>query len=207
LTVRFFRIGRVPQENHDFILKEANMTRISVLLFLLILCFATAMQAQAPAPKPGPEVKKLHAYLGHWTYEGEAKPGPGCLGGKFTGQMTCQMILGGFFLRCRFTEKEPDGDFRFFAIEGYDPVNKNFTHDGYAEDGSKGSSVLTMSGNKWTHAGRWVSEGKQYHYKGTFTFAPDLASGTFKDELSLDGKSWTTCEESKYTKVKPPARK
>jgi len=183
------------------------MQRIRLLLLVLVVFSATVMQAQAPAPKPDPEVKKLHADLGHWTYEGEAKPGPGCLGGKFTGEMTCQMILGGFFRQCRFTEKEPDGEFRFLGIDGYDPVNKNFTHDGYAEDGSRGSSVLTITGNTWTRVGKWVSEGKQYEYKGTFTFAPDLASGTFKDELSLDGRTWTTCEESKYTKVRPAPKK
>ena len=183
------------------------MQRISILLLALVVCFATAMQAQAPAPKPGPEVKKLHANLGHWTYEGEAKPGPGCLGGKFTGEMTCQMILGGFFLQCWFTEKEPEGEWRLLAIDGYDPLNKNFTHDSYADDGTRFPGVLTITGNTWTHAGRWVSEGNQYHYKGTFTFAPDLASGTYKDEISLDGKMWATCEESKYTKVQAAPKK
>ena len=180
------------------------MQRIGVLLSLLVFWPATAMQAQAPAPKPGPEVKKLHAMLGHWTYEGEAKPSPGCLGGKFAGEMTCQMILGGFFLQCRFTEK----DFGLLQIEGYDPVNKNFTHDSYSDDGSRNSSVLTITGNAWTHVGRWISEGKQYQYKGTFVLAPDLASGTYKDEISLDGKTWTTCEEStKYIKVKPAPKR
>jgi hypothetical protein len=153
-------------------------------------------------------MKKLHVFVGHWTYEGEAKPGPGCLGGKFTGEMTCQMILGGFFRQCWFTEKGPAGEeWRSLEIDGYDPVNKNFTHNGYADDGTSGSSVLAITGNTWARVGKWVSEGKQYEYKGTFTFAPDWASGTFKDELSLDGKTWTTCEESKYTKAKPAAKK
>ncbi len=184
------------------------MQRISLLLLVLVVFSATTMQAQAPAPKPDPEVKKLHADLGHWTYEGEAKPGPGCLGGKFTGEMTCQMILGGFFLQCRFTEKEPAGEeWRSLEIDGYDPVNKNFTHDSYADDGSRFSGVLTITGNTRTHVGRWVSEGKQYQYKGTFVFALDLASGTYKDEISPDGRTWTTCEESKYTKVQPAPKK
>jgi hypothetical protein len=183
------------------------MRRISVLLFFLVVCLATALQAQAPAPKPGPEVKKLHADLGHWTYEGEAKPGPGCLGGKFTGEMTCQMILGGFFLQCKFTEKDATGEWHNLEIDGYDPVNKNFTHHSYADDGGRFSGVLTIAGSTWTYAGRLVSEGKQYQYEGTFVLAPDLASGTYTDEISLDGKSWTTCEESKYTKVQPAPKK
>jgi len=183
------------------------MQRIIVLLFLAVFCSATAMQAQAPAAKPDPEVKKLHADLGHWTYEGEAKPGPGCLGGKFTGEMTCQMILGGFFLQCRFTEKDATGEGRILEIDGYDPVNKNFTHNSYADDGGRFSGVLTITGNTWTYTGRRDNEGKPHQYKGTFVFAPDLASGTFEDEISPDGKTWTTCEESKYTKVKAAAKK
>ena len=183
------------------------MQRIIVLLFLSVFCSATPMRAQAQAPKPDPKVMKLHPVLGHWTYKGEAKPGPGCLGGKFTGEMTCQMILRGFFLRCRFTEKDANGEWRNLEIDGYDPVNKNFTHHSYGDDGASFSGVLTITGNTWRYAGSSVSGGKQHQYKGTFVFASDLASGTFKDEISLDGKTWTTCEESKYTKVKPAAKK
>ena len=52
------------------------MRRITILLFALVFCSATAMQAQAPAPKPDPALGKLHAWLGHWTYEVEYNPGP-----------------------------------------------------------------------------------------------------------------------------------
>jgi hypothetical protein len=31
---------------------------------------------QAPAPQPDPEVKKLQALVGHWTFKGEYKAGP-----------------------------------------------------------------------------------------------------------------------------------
>jgi Protein of unknown function (DUF1579) len=138
LTARSFPRVSLSHDNHDYILKRIIMQRISVLLFLLVVCLTTAMRAQAPAPKPGPEVKKLRAMLGHWTYEGEAKPGPGCLGGKFTGEMTCQMSLGGFFLQCRFTEK----DSAVLETDAYDPVNKNFTHDSYSDDGGRFSGVV-----------------------------------------------------------------
>jgi hypothetical protein len=83
-------------------------------------------------------------------------------------------------------------------------VHKSFTHDSYHDDGFRFSGVLTITGNTWTHTGSSVREGKQHQHKGTFVLAPDPASGTYKDELSSDGKMWTTCEEStKYTKVKP----
>ena len=185
------------------------MTRTIALLFLLVFCFATVMhtQAQAPAPKPDPEVKKLHADLGHWTYEGEAKPGPLGPGGKFTGEFDGRMILGGFFFQGRGTDKGPAGEGRYLEIDGYDPVNKNFTHHSYGDDGASFSGVLTITGNTWRYAGSSVSGGKQHQYKGTFVLAPDLASGTYKDEVSPDGRTWTTCEESKYTKVQPAPKK
>jgi hypothetical protein len=115
--------------------------------------------------------------------------------------------LGGFFLQCRFADKGPGGEGRSLELDGYDPVNKNFTSDAYGDDGGRFSGVLTITGNTWTYAGRWVSEGKQYQYKGTFVLAPDLASGTYKEEISVDGKTWTTYGESKWTKAQPAPKK
>jgi hypothetical protein len=183
------------------------MKRTVALLFLLVFCFATAMQAQAPAPKPGPEVKGLHVLVGHWTYEGESKPGPLGPGGKYTGETTCQMILGGFFLRCELSEKRAEGEIRFLEIDGYDPVNKNFSTEGYFGGGGRWSGVITIAGKTWTYAEKLLIAGKQYQYKGTLVFAPDLASGTYKEELSADGKTWTPSSESKWTKTKPAAKK
>jgi hypothetical protein len=183
------------------------MTRISVFLFLLVFCSAMAMRAQAPAPKPDPEVKKLHAVVGHWTYEGEAKPGPLGAGGKLTGEFNGQMILGGFFFQGRSTEKGPTGEGRGLELDGYDPVNKNFSSEMYLDDGSRFSGALTVAGNTWTYEGKAVMAGKQYQFKGTFVLAPDLASGTYKTEISLDGKTWTPVGEARYTKVPPAAKK
>ena len=183
------------------------MRRITILLFLLVFCSATAIQAQAPAPKPDPEMKKLRSNLGHWTYEGEAKPGPLGPGGKFTGEFDGRMILGGFFFQGWGAEKGPAGEGRYLEIDGYDPVNKTFTGDGYADDGTRFSGVLTIAGNTWTYAGRSVSGGKPHQYKGTFVFAPDFASGTFKEEISVDGKTWIPYGESRWTKAKPAPKK
>jgi hypothetical protein len=184
------------------------MQRISILLLVLVVCFATAMQAQAPAPKPGPEVKKLRVGgVGHWTYEGEAKPGPLGPGGKFTGEFTGQMILGGFFFQGRWTEKGPAGETHGLEIDGYDPVNKNFSSGFYSDDGSTFSGVLTITGNTWTYAGRFVVGGKENQFKGTFVLTPDLASATYKTEISADGTTWTPLGESRWTKVKPAAQK
>ena len=183
------------------------MQRISVLLLALVVCFATAMQAQAPAPKPDPALKKLSVLVGHWTYEEEYKPGPLGPGGKVTGDWTAQMILGGFLLQARSTEKGPAGETRGLEIDGYDPMNKNLCSQSYRDDGSTFSGVITASGNTYTWAGKFVVAGKQYQYKGTFELAPDLASATYNEEISVDGKTWTPLGEARYTKVPPAAKK
>jgi hypothetical protein len=183
------------------------MARISVLLLVLVVCLAAALQAQAPAPKPGPEVKKLHAWVGHWTYEGEYKPGPLGAGGKATGETTCQMILGGFFLQCRGTEKGPAGETHALEIMGYDPVNKNFSDEFHADDGSRFSGAATVSGDTWTEAGKLVIGGKEYQARSTSTLAADLMSATGKSDISVDGKTWTPWEENKTTKTKPAPKK
>jgi hypothetical protein len=183
------------------------MQRISVLLFLLVFCSATAMQAQAPAPKPDPEVRKLHVLVGHWTYEGEYKPGPLGPGGKVSGVYDGRMILGGFFFEGRATEKGPAGETRGLEIDGYDPVNKNFSYHYYTDDGSAFTGALTVAGNTWTGAAKLVTAGKQYQFKATFVLAADLASASFDGEISVDGKTWTPWFEEKYTKAQPAANK
>jgi hypothetical protein len=117
------------------------------------------------------------------------------------------MILGGFFLQERWTEKGPAGETRSLALDGYDPVNKNFSGEMYSDDGSKLSGSITITGNTWTIAGKLVAAGKQYQLKGTFVLAADLASATYKTEISVDGKTWTPLSESKWTKAKPAAKK
>jgi hypothetical protein len=195
------------QENHNFIPRRILMARTIALLFFLVVCSAAAMQAQAPAPKPAPEVKKLHAALGHWTIDGEQKAGPLGPGGRFTGEAYIRMILGGFFLQNQQSGKVAGTETRLLEIDGYDPVNKNFSSEFYFDDGSRFSGAITITGNTWTYAGKLVAAGKQYQYKGIFVAAPDLASWTYKDQLSPEGKTWTPLYELKYTKVPPAPKK
>jgi hypothetical protein len=207
LAARFFLTVSDPQQNHNFILRRILMARTIALLFLLAFCFATAMRAQAPAPKPDPEVKKLSVFLGYWTYEGESKPSPLGPGGKYTGEMACQMILGGFFMQCRIAEKGPAGASQGLVLIGYDPVNKNFAAEWYYGDGSRPSGAISIAGNNWDFAAKWAAVGKQVQFKSTFVPAPDLASATQKSEISVDGKAWTPWWETKYTKAQPAPKK
>ena len=183
------------------------MRRITILLFLSVFCFARAMHAQAQAPKPDPELKKLSVFVGHWTYEGEYKPGPLGPGGKVAGEYTGQMILGGFFFQARWTEKGPAGETQGLDIEAYDPVNKNFVSNWYLSDGSRFSGVTAISEKTDAIAGKFLLTGKQYEFKDTLIFAADLMSVTERGEISADGKTWTPWVENKWTKTKPAPKK
>ena len=184
------------------------MRRITILLFLSVFCFTTVMQAQAPAPKPAPEVKNLSVYLGHWTYEGESKPGPWGPGGKFTGERDVRWILRGFYLETRVREKGAAGESQSVEIDGYDPVNKTFTWAVYVDNGEMASGVATFSsGTTETYSGKSIVGGKQYLERGTDLFAPDLLSFTEKDEASTDSKTWMTVWEYKATKSQPAPKK
>jgi hypothetical protein len=51
---------------------------IVLLLALAVPCLACGQAQTAPPPKPGPEVQKLEAWVGDWTYTNEAKDRESC---------------------------------------------------------------------------------------------------------------------------------
>ena len=183
------------------------MKRVTLLLSLLVFCSATAMQTQAQAPKPDPAMKKLHVWVGRWTFDGEQKPGPLGPGGKFTGECNCHMILGGFFLQCQCQERLLNSEMPVLEIFGYDPVNKNFPSEFYFGEGSRISWVLTITGTTSNWAGKWTVAGKQYQVKQNIVLSPDSTSMTHKGEISADGETWTPFLEAEWTKAKPAPKK
>jgi hypothetical protein len=183
------------------------MKKIAVLSSLLTICFVIAAQTQATAAKPDPELKKLHPWVGHWTYEAEYKPGPLGRGGKATAEYEGKMILGGFLYQGRWREKGPAGETSGLEIDGYDPVNKNIFSDWYTDDGGRFSGTMSVTGNTLTWSGKCFLAGKQYMGRATFTLSADLMSAPFKIEISTDGTTWIPFEEGKYTKVKPAPKK
>ena len=207
MTACLFPRVSAPQENHDFIPRRILMTRTTALLFILALCSATAMQAQAQAPKPDPALKKLLPLVGHWTYEGESKPGPLGPGGKFGGEYIAKMLLGGFFMQGVEREKGAAGEMTALGIEAYDPTHGNFTSNWYYANGNVFSGTLTVDGNTFTWAGKLLVAGKQYLMKEPMTVEPDLMSATVKSDISVDGKTWLPILECRVVKVKPAPNK
>jgi hypothetical protein len=171
--------------------------------FAITLCLiAIVVLAQAPIqpPKPGPEHKKLEAFLGTWTYEGEAKESVVGPAGKISGTDVYEMLPGGFFLQHHWDEKNPLGNVKGTEIWGYDPIRKTYTYNFFSSLGEMGSGTFKIKGDTWTFAGTGVTyDGKRARGRGTVTFAGPT-SFNIKGEASSDGKTWTPSFEGKWTK-------
>ena len=176
---------------------------------VIAACFSTLafdQQSNQPA-KPGSELKKLAVYLGQWKYEGKSQSGPSGPADKFTGNATVEMILRGFFLEWRWKDQGTTSGTQGFEILSYDPVNKNYASSWYANDGNSCIGACVVDGNKSTYSGKCVIGGKQYLSRITEVFAADLMSFVQKAEISIDGKTWRSSYEAKYTKLKPVSKK
>jgi len=183
------------------------MKRIAFLVGLVVLVFAVSIWAQTQAPKPDPELKKLDIMVGHWTYEGEYKAGPGGPNGKAKGEDRIQWILGGFFLQDQEIETGALGDARMAVLFAYDPVKKNIVISGLMNDGGPVSGIVEISGETITLDGKVVLGGKESLLRNTYVVAADRMSMTQKVEMSADGKTWTPFFDALYTKVKPAPKK
>lgn len=179
------------------------MKRFAFLAGAVLLVFAASIWAQTQAPTPAPELKKLGIMVGHWTYEGEYKAGPGGPNGKAKGEDRIQWILGGFILQDLETETGALGDARMAVLYAYDPVNKNLVSAGLMNDGGPVSGTVKVNGNTVVYEGKVVLGGKELIARLTYVVATDLMTMTQKVETSADGKTWAPFFDALFTKVKP----
>ena len=180
------------------------MKRTAIAVAVIVLLFAVILQAQAP--KPYPELKQLEPFAGQWSAEGENKATPIGKAGRFSSTGTTNWILGGFFLHWQGTLKTPEGEFKGIEIDSYDPKDKVFRAQWWNDDGSITTGIYTPRGNVIEFSGKTVAPDKQYELRQTYTFSTDGMSYTYKDEVSMDGKTWIPWNESKGTKVKGPKK-
>jgi len=185
------------------------MRRFVVLFLLLMVAFVSVVQAQTPAtaPKPDPELKKLQALVGHWTYEGEYKPGPLGPSGKITAEYSAQWKLNGFVLLASASEKGAAATVHFLEVDEYNPKDKAINWTTWASDGTHMSGTITVAGDTITWEGKFTVGGKEYQLKEPFVLSADRMSGTAKGDISTDGKTWTSWFEGKYTKTPPAPKK
>ena len=176
------------------------MKALSTLLGILLL--ATVAFAQMDIPKPGPEHKKLDFFVGHWTSEGDTKPGPMGPGGKFTMQENSEWMDGGYFvvIHSKYSGGGmPERNQR--CLHGLRHAGKGLYLRRIQQHGGARHSTGMLDGDNFT----WMSDMKMgpQTLKGRFTMKlmPPNAYA-YKFEVSPDGKDWSLVMEGKDSKAK-----
>ena len=177
------------------------MKRMVSAAIAATLCTFAVASAQAP-PKPGPELQKLTAFVGTWTFAGEMKPGPMGPGGKMTGTDRITWLPGGFFVERRFDGKSPMGEMHGVEIMGYDTAKKVYTYNLFDSMGTIVMGTMTVTGSTWNATGTASSGGETMQERCTLTFGPGNTTLTVKCESSMDGKTWAPFIEGTATKSK-----
>lgn len=160
--------------------------------------------AQEPAaPKPGPETQRLQYFVGHWTTEGEMKPGAMGPGGKFTQSSTCDWFEGRFTVVCKTEGNSPMGPNKGIDILSYSSEEKAYTYYGVDSSGMTMTTVPhgTVRGDTWTYNDEGMMGGKKIKTRVTIKEISPSAYSFKMDTQGADG-TWTTIMESKSTKTK-----
>jgi len=159
-----------------------------------------------------PEMRKLEIYVGEWVYEGEQVDPPVAglpygSAGKFSGTFTARFVLGGRFLEEKIVDKNPSGTNTNLAMNGYDAKAKNYFRNLYISDGSRDTSVRTVSpdGRTWTsHSTMITSMGENVPIRTVIKFSPDGNRFEATGEVSPDNgntwKHWFKDEAKKISK-------
>ena len=176
------------------------MKRFATVAAVFSICTGVVLGQKPEMPKPGPEHKKLEAFVGTWTFEGEMKPGPMGPGGKMTGTDRVQWLPGNFFVERRFEGKGPGGEMKGVEILGYDSGKKVYTYNFFDSMGITGLGTMTVSGNTWTVSGTSSMGATVFHDRCTLGFGGGMNTLTITCEVSPDGKTWTPSFEGKATK-------
>lgn len=176
--------------------------KLAVLAISGLLAAAAAARAQEKkmeTPKPGPEVQKLGYFVGDWTSEGDAKPGPWGAGGKIMGTSHCSWMSGGFFVVCHEEASGAMGKMHGLGVMGYDAAAKSYTWNGFNSMGENEHAAGSLDGKTWTYTNESIMNGKPI--KGRYTIVETSpTSYDFKMETSEDGKSWGAMMEGKVTR-------
>src|SRR5215510_6903462 len=178
------------------------MTRTRTLGALVVLVPAYVVVAgQSPTPsKPGPEHQKMAAFLGKWSFEGQAQASPYGPAGKLTSVDTFAWLPGNFFLEHQWDSKQGGTPIIGREIVGYDSASKTYTSRFFDNAGNTGSLKATVNSNTWTWTADSVVAGKPLKERGTVVITGDTI--TSKWEYSTDGSKWLPNFDLKGTRAK-----
>lgn len=198
-----------PELSRYELAKEWTVTSqkgVTRLFMIFLTCLSCSVQAQTSAPKPDSEFNKLQVLVGHWTFTGEYKSGSWGQGAKITGDYTFHLLLKGFVLEARLTERSTHAATHYLEIDAYDPVKRSITFSEYSDASTSYCGVVNIDGRTIIRNGTVTASGKQFPVKETLLLSADGKSATVKGELSSDGKNWLPYFEAKLTRMESAAK-
>lgn len=134
----------------------------------------------------------MESALGKWTCEFTGASGTS------TGEQTCELFGGGFFVVCSYKTAQQE----LRGVMGYNRHEKAYTMFRYRSNGRSDMSKGWIRDDAWT----WVFEDERINDKlrrrqlTVTEVSPELT--TFKWEVSVEGEPWRVTQEGKCTKVK-----
>ncbi|MBM3790320.1 MAG: DUF1579 domain-containing protein, partial [Acidobacteria bacterium] len=148
-----------------------------------------------------PEHKRLGAYVGEWSMEGQAKDSPFGPAGTFSGKEKVEWFAGGFFLVSHVQVNGSMGEVKSLSMLGYDPEKKVYSYHSFNSMGMHETATGTVSGDAWTWTNESVMNGKRI--QGRYIIKEDSPTAqSFIFEISEAGGPWKTIMEGKSTKTK-----
>ena len=172
-----------------------------VLALIVSLTLVAAAQEKPVAPTPGPELGRLHYFVGSWDYEFTMRSSSYGPGGKMTGRDQNEMMPGGFFLVSHSKGTGPIGDFSALAVFGYDVQEKMYTYNAFNNWGEREAFKGTVDGVHWT----WLSDskvaGKMVKTRFSLTEISKESYSMKFEMMNKDG-SWTEIMTGKAAKVR-----
>ena len=167
---------------------------------LVVLPMALGAQSTSPAPKPGPEHRRLDAFVGKWSIDGQAQASPYGPAGKLTSTDTFAWMAGGFFMTHYWDSKQGGVEIKGMEVLGYDSHSKMYTSRFFDNLGNSGSWKATVQANTWTWTGDTEVAGKPLKERCTTAVAADAFAT--KCEYSSDGTKWLPNFDLKGTRAK-----
>jgi hypothetical protein len=170
---------------------------LTAAVALVVWLLVVSVHAQSDTPKPAPEMKKLEALVGNWSYEGEQfdPPLPGLPyggAGKYSGTFTTRFVLNGFFLQDTVEDNNPSGKTTIMAMTGYDAAAKCYVGHAFTSDGTITVGTSTLDGQTFTgNSTMTAASGKKVLLKTVVTYSSDWSRYTATVDNSVDdGKTW-----------------
>ena len=173
-----------------------------IVLLMLVTAFFSISQVTAQTTTPIPEHQKLGAFIGNWTYEGEAFESPLGPAEKFSGKETGEWFSGKFAVVWREDFKGSiSGENHTLNVVTYDITAKTYTW--YQVDNHGGSSFTKSSITRDVMITLLEEKvkGKTFKIKCTMK-GLGTDKYTYSVEYSEDGKVWKESYRSTGIRVK-----